>query len=260
MDKINQDSSTKAWNELGEEEWITLAQTGESRIYFIMPYTFAKLGDVAGKKILDLGCGEGGYSRELARRGAQVVSVDCSKSALCYAMEQAEKENLAIRHYLRNSNNLFGIENDFFDIVLCSMMLMDCEDFDGTIKAAARVLKPGGKLLASVLHPCFDGNHDTGIGRQGVGIDRQVVVMNYFEPKTWEAPLWRGKTPVIWRHRTMQDYVKTFVKNGFSIVDLDEPRATDEQAQRSVAIAWLQKIPLYLFWELKKEGDCPKTE
>lgn len=252
LDKINQDSSTKAWNGLKENEWITLAQNGESRIHFIMPYTLEKLGDVEGKKILDLGCGEGGYARALTKKGAQVVCVDCSEPVLCYALGQAEKENLKIEHYLRNSNNLFGLENNSFDIVLCSMMLMDCEDFDGTLKEAARVLKPGGKLFASVLHPCFDGNHDIGIGRQGNGIDRQVVVMNYFEPETWEAPLFGGETPVVWRHRTLQDYVKAFVKSGFAIVDLDEPRATNEQAKISVSIAWLQKIPLFLFWELKK--------
>ena len=251
MDKITQDSSTKAWNELGEE-WFELAQTGESRIHFIMPYTLEKLGDVTGRKILDLGCGEGGYSRALAKKGAEVVSVDCSESAIRYAAEQAEKEKLFIRHYVRNSCDLFEIADNSFDIVLCSMMLMDCEDFDSTVREAARVLKPGGRFIASVLHPCFDGNHDTGIGRQGSGIDRQVVVMNYFEPKTWEAPLWRGRTPVVWRHRTMQDYVKAFVRNGLTIVDLDEPQATDEQAKMSVQMAWLQKIPLYLFWELRK--------
>lgn len=251
MDKFKQDSSTKAWNNLGEE-WFALAQNGESRMQFIMPYTLEKLGDVAGKKILDLGCGEGGYSRALAKKGADLVSVDCSQPAICYAAEQAKKENLSIQHYRRNSNDLFEMEDNSFDIVLCSMMLMDCEDFDGTIREATRVLKPGGRLFASVLHPCFDGNHDTGIGRQGTGIDREVVVMNYFEPKTWEAPLWNGTIPVIWRHRTLQDYVKTFVKNGLAIVDLDEPTPTKEQAEISVPIAWLQKIPLYLFWDLRK--------
>lgn len=83
-------------------------------------------------------------------------------------------------------------------------------------------------------------------------MERQVVVMNYFEPREWEAPLWKGTIPVIWRHRTMEDYVKAFLKAGLTIVDLNEPRANDEQAQRSVELAWLQKIPLYLYWELKK--------
>lgn len=251
MKEMKQDSSTIAWNAMGDE-WFELARTGEARLCFIMPNMLKLMGDVSGLRILDLGCGEGGYSRELAKRGATLVSVDCSKKAIEYAMRLADEEGLSIEHYVRNSNDLFDIASGQFDMVLCSMMLMDCEDFDGTLAEAYRVLKPGGRLFASVLHPCFDGNHETGIGRQGVGIDRQVVVMNYFEPKTWEAPLWQGTIPVIWRHRTMEDYVKAFIKTGFTITDLNEPRATDEQAQISVPMAWLQKIPLYLYWELKK--------
>ncbi|MBQ8496259.1 MAG: class I SAM-dependent methyltransferase [Clostridia bacterium] len=248
---MKHDSSTIAWNAMGDE-WVELAQTGESRMCFIMPNMLKFMGNVKGKKILDLGCGEGGYSRELAKRGAQLVSIDCSKKAIEFSTAFAKEENLHIEHFIRNSNDLFDIESHQFDIVLCSMMLMDCEDLEGTLREVVRVLKPNGRLFASVLHPCFDGNHETGIGRQGVGIERQVVVMNYFEPKEWEAPLWKGTTPVIWRHRTLEDYVKTFLKVGLTIVDLNEPQASDEQASISVALAWLKKIPLYLYWELKK--------
>lgn len=251
MGEMKHDSSTIAWNNLGEE-WFELAQKGESRMYFIMPKMLEYLGNVEGLKILDLGCGEGGYSRELAKRNAKVVAVDCSEKAIKYSAELAKKETLDIKHYIRNSNDLYDINDNEFDIVLCSMMLMDCEDLEGTLNEVVRVLKPNGRVFASVLHPCFDGNHEKGIGRQGVGIDRQVVVMNYFEPKQWEAPLYKGKTPVLWHHRTLEEYVKAFIKAGLSIVDINEPRATDEQAKISTGIAWLQKIPLYLYWELKK--------
>lgn len=69
MKEMKQDSSTIAWNAMGDE-WFELAQTGEARNCFIMPNMLKFIGDVKGKKILDLGCGEGGYSRELAKRGA----------------------------------------------------------------------------------------------------------------------------------------------------------------------------------------------
>lgn len=139
-----------------------------------------------------MGCGEGGYSRELAKRGASLVSVDCSKKAIEYAIALENEEKLHIQHFVRNSNDLFDIESEQFDSFLCSMMLMDCEDFEGTLQEVFRIIKPNGRLFASVLNPCFDGNHEHGIGIQGVGIDRQVVVMNYFEPREWEAPQWRN--------------------------------------------------------------------
>lgn len=252
MQKMKHDSSTRSWNAMGDE-WLTLAQTGESRMKFIMPWMLRYMGDVRGMTILDLGCGEGGYARKLAAAGAQVTAVDCSEPAISYAVRQAERECLSIRHLLRNSNDLFDIETAAFDRVLCSMMLMDCEDLTGTLREAARVLKPGGSLFVSMLHPCFDGNHERGIGRQGSGESREVVVKNYFEPREWEAPLPNGRTSVIWRHRTLSEYVKAFVGAGLTIVDMHEPRATEEEAADAPTLMMIKRIPLFLYWQLRKE-------
>lgn len=251
MKTMQHDSSTRSWNAMGDE-WLTLAQTGESRMRFIMPWMLRYMGDVRGLRILDLGCGEGGYARRLAASGAQVTAVDCSEAAIRYARAQAEREGLPITHYLRNSNDLFGIPDADFDVVLCSMMLMDCEDLDGTLREAVRVLKEGGRMFVSMLHPCFDGNHEHGIGRQGQGETREVVVKNYFEPREWEAPLPNGSTAVIWRHRTMSEYVKAFLAAGLTITDMHEPRATEEEADSSRALTMLWRIPLFLYWELRK--------
>lgn len=246
---MREDSSTNSWNQVGEQ-WCDLAQVNDFRIYFIMPYTMKQLGDVSGKRILDLGCGEGGYSRELALRGAEVTAIDCSKFFIEYAKNKAMENGLDILHYVRNSNDLYDIKDAQFDIVLCSMMLMDCEDLQGTIKEIVRVLKPNGRLFASVLHPCFNGKN---ICWQGEESNKHVVVEDYFHPEVFEKPLSRGiETPVIWRHRTLQDYVKVFVQGGLNIIDLNEPCPTNEQCEKSIRLAWLQKIPMFLFWELKK--------
>lgn len=248
---MKKDSSTKSWgNEKMSEEWIRNARTNPYRMHFIMPFTFQRLGDVAGKAVLDLGCGEGGYSRELARKGAVVTGIDCAKEAIGYCTEQAKEEDLSITYHVRNSADLRDIADESFDIVLASMMLMDCEDFWGTIKEIARVLKTSGKVFASVCHPCF--HTSGGIGRQGSGLNRQAVVSDYYHPTEWEAPLASGSVPVIWRHRTLQDYVQAFVGCGLTITGLHEPVPTKEQAAQGESIAWMQKVPIFLFWELEK--------
>lgn len=243
------DSSTKSWDKAGKE-WCEVAQKNDFRMFFIMPYTLQQLGDFSGKRILDIGSGDGGYSRALAQKGALVTSIDCSEYLVKYSIDKANEQGLKITHYIRNSCDLYDIQDNYFDIVLCSMMLMDCENLDGTIKEIARVLKSGGKIFASVLHPCFNGKD---IRWTGGDDETKVVVQNYFLPKEWEKPLAKGiNDTVIWRHRTLDEYVKVFVKNGLRITDLNEPLPTEEQLKMSSRIGWLTKIPMFLFWELEK--------
>jgi len=58
--------------------------------------------------------------------------------------------------------------------------------------------------------------------------------------------------PVIYRHRTLSDYIKAFGRNGFILADMNEPVPTEEQIKHSTRISWLCKIPMYLFIELEK--------
>ena len=244
-----EDTSTQSWNNISKE-WCEIAPINETRLYFIMPYMLRLMGDVSNKKILDLGCGEGGYARALTRMGAKVVAIDCASHSIDYAKKQSTKEGLDIDYYVRNSNDLYGMADNSFDVVLCSMMLMDCEDLEGTLKEIVRVLKPNGHLYASVLHPCFTGQK---IGRMGKGLDRKVVVEDYFNPSEYKQALPGGNTEVVWRHRTLEEYVKLFVKQGLSIIDLNEARPNEEEANQSIPIKWLEKIPLFLYWVLKKQ-------
>lgn len=245
---MKHDSSTISWNSISKE-WCEIVSQKGMGSEFIMPYMLGLMGDTTGKKILDLGCGEGKYARELIHSKAEVTAVDCAEYSIEFAKKQAAEEGLDIQHLVRNSNDLYDIEDARFDIVLCSMMLMDCEDLDGTLKEIVRVLKPSGAVYASVLHPCFTGKK---IGRDGEGINRRVIVEDYFNPAVYEQPLPSGTIPVLWRHRTIEEYVKLFTKHGLTITDLNEARPTPEQAEKSITIAWLNKIPLFMFWVLRK--------
>lgn len=56
----------------------------------------------------------------------------------------------------------------------------------------------------------------------------------------------------LYRHRTLSDYIKAFIKNSFKLIDMNEPISAEEQSQMSSRVAWLEKIPMYLFIELEK--------
>lgn len=243
------DSSTECWNQVNIDEWIAKAQTNDFRIHYIMPYTLEKLGDVSRKYILDLGCGEGGYSRALANEGAIVTSADCSEAFIEYAKNKAKDDGLKIEHCVLNANTLSGIKDNYYDIVLCAMMLMDVEDLDGTLREIYRVLKPNGRVFISILHPCFKGKETKWIKNNN---NIEVLVSDYHNSKEWIGEIKGLSAPILYRHRTMSDYIKAFVKNEFRIIDMNEPIPTEEQAQMSSRVAWLKKIPMYLFIELEK--------
>ena len=102
MKEMKHDSSTIAWNAMGDE-WVELAQTGESRMCFIMPNMLKFIGNVKGKKILDLGCGEGGYSRELVKRGAQLVSM-----LIMFVMWKCLKRKCVVKHTISLNHIIYG--------------------------------------------------------------------------------------------------------------------------------------------------------
>ena len=107
-------------------EWIQLVQNSDHRTPFVMPHMLDKLQDVVGKNILNLGCGEGSYAGELARRDALVTAVGCNDAALTYFVQRAREKGLSICHFIRNSNDLDGFVDNSSDMVLYSMMPMDC--------------------------------------------------------------------------------------------------------------------------------------
>ena len=63
------DSSTQSWDRVADD-WVAHADANDYRNHFLLPRMLALVGDVRGRRILDLGCGEGGYARAFAGRGA----------------------------------------------------------------------------------------------------------------------------------------------------------------------------------------------
>jgi len=244
------DSSTRSWDGIADD-WVAHADTNDYRNHFLLPRMLQLLGDVRGRTILDLGCGEGGYSRELTRRGARVVGVDGSPRLVEVARQRARDEGLAIEHLRANASALDDLAPASFDRVVAAMSLMDVEDYAGAVAEVHRVLRPGGDLWMSLTHPCFSPPVSRWI-RDETGRLQVFTVDRYFERIAWDsriAPQFRD--PVLRRHRPLEDYLGAPLRQGFLLRDFREPNPTAEELEKSPRFERLTRIPYFLFlhWE-----------
>jgi ubiquinone/menaquinone biosynthesis C-methylase UbiE len=241
-----EDSSTKSWNQIAEA-WVIHADMNDYRNVFLIPHTFALLGNVTGKNVLDVGCGEGGYTRMFASKGAYVTGIDGSDRLIEIAKRRAEKENLSIVYHVTNSNSLSEIADETFDVVLAAMSLMDVEDYCGAIAEIYRVLRIGGEFLMSITHPCFTGR-GSGWRKNADGVADHYVIDNYVIRETWEEFITdKFARPVLFRHMPLADFISPLLELGFKLALLEEPTPTPEQIQQSGRLKRLNRIPLFLF-------------
>lgn len=246
---VMKDNSTQSWDRIADD-WARHADTNDYRNLFLMPVTFELLGDVSGKNILDLGCGEGAYCRAFTKRGAYVTGIDGSERLINIAKARTDE---SITFLVRNANCLDGIEVDSFDIVLALMSLMDIEDYKGSISEVYRVLKKGGLLLMSILHPCFSSRQSRW-KRNEDGAFEYYQVDAYFERQVWEEHITdRFRYPVLFRHMPLADFINPLIQLGFRLTRFHEPVPTDKQIQASRRLERLRRIPLFLFMEWEKQ-------
>ena len=85
-----------------------------------------------------------------------MTGVDASTPVMEHARAREEREPLGIGYHVADAARLDGLGDASFDVVVCNMALMDIPDAEGALREAARVLRPGGRLITGLSHPCFD--------------------------------------------------------------------------------------------------------
>ncbi|MEA2170467.1 MAG: hypothetical protein QOF76_3767 [Solirubrobacteraceae bacterium] len=118
--------------------------------YYERPATLALAGAVRGRRILDAGCGAGPLFAELRDRGAVVTGIDASGGMLEVARRRLGAD--ADLHVADLANPL-PFPDGVFDDVIASLVLHYLEDWGPTLAELRRVLRPAGRLIASVDHP-----------------------------------------------------------------------------------------------------------
>jgi ubiquinone/menaquinone biosynthesis C-methylase UbiE len=100
---------------------------------------------------VDIGCGEGRVTRDLTARGHTVTGVDAAPTMIAAAREADPKGT-----YLRADAADLPFEDNSFDIAVAYNTMMDVADLPGSIREAARVLTPGGRLCIAITHPIIN--------------------------------------------------------------------------------------------------------
>ena len=110
------------------------------------------LAPLAGKRVLDVGCGGGILAEAIAKKGANVKGIDLSEKALKVAELHSLESEVQVSYELIAAEALAAREAGQYDVVTCMEMLEHVPDPSAIVQACATLVKPGGRLFFSTLN------------------------------------------------------------------------------------------------------------
>jgi len=257
---FSEEDVARYWND-NAAGWAEEVRTGHdiARELLNNPAFLEFAGDLRGLNVLDAGCGEGHNTRILARRGARLTGVDISERMIELALEAERREPLGIQYRRTSYADLGMFPGAAFDAVVSFMALMDGPRFDVAMRECYRVLRPGGRLVFSITHPCFITKGGKWL-RDERGVKIKWMVSEYFNPAGWverwrftDAPPEAPEFVVPRFDRTLSEYVNGIIEAGFVIRRIEEPRPSEEYclahpSQRG----WRDHAGLFLYVRAEK--------
>ncbi|GCE24199.1 class I SAM-dependent methyltransferase [Dictyobacter kobayashii] len=129
------------------------------------------------ESVLELACGNGVFSRRLAQLGAQVVATDFSAGLLEHAQARHSEHAERIQYQLVDATNeeqIVSLGRQRFDAAVCNMAIMDMSEVDPLMRAMRQVVKPGGRFVFCIMHPCFNQSGMTLYGEE-TNVDGKLV-------------------------------------------------------------------------------------
>jgi len=220
----------------------------------IIPGTLRLLEPFRDERILDVACGQGVISRELAELGCTVVGVDASPSLISAAKARGRHLGDLCRFVVGDATKLAELKLPpaSFDKAACIMALANIDPLEPVMSALATLIKPDGKFVMIITHPAFRAHGqsswqwDNQTGQQFRRID------GYLSNGSKPIQMHPGDKPDVTTtsfHRPLQTYVRLLTEAGFTITGMQEwpalrvsqpgPRADAENRAR-------REIPLFL--------------
>ena len=178
--------------------------------YYMRPAIVDLAGDVTGRRILDAGCGSGPIASALRDRGATVTGFDSSAGMLELARRRLGPD--ADLH-LADLASTLPFPDGAFDDAIAALVLHYLEDWTGPLAELRRVLRPGGRLIASVDHP-LQGHPLVRPGTDYWATFQYSVETTTSSGQSFVLTYW---------HRPLPAMISAFTTAGFRIAAIDEP-------------------------------------
>ncbi len=217
----------------------------------ILPNLLRILDLTKGQKVLDLACGQGFFSNAFHQTGATVIGADIAPELVKLARDHSPKE---ISYHVCPAHKLpLGLAS--IDVVVMVLAIQNIKEAGETIAECARVLRPGGRLVMVLNHPCFRIPQKSDWGwdsKQNIQYRRIDGYMGDFATKIQMHPGDDPKASTVSFHRPLQWYMKMLSKNGFALTRLEEwiSNKKSQKGTRSIAENIARKeFPLFLCLE-----------
>lgn len=262
---LNDDENTKAKEAWDVNAAFWDAQMGEGNDFFdvlLWPSVERLLQPKPRERLLDVACGNGLTSRRLANVGASVTAFDGSAAMIALAGRRSGPSNIDYRVVdATDRESLLGLGAAGFDGALCNMALMDMADIKTLMTALIVLLKPGGRFVFSVLHPCFNNPATVQMGeledRDGTIVTTySVKVARYKTPFTQLGIAMHGQPkPHPYFHRPLSSLLAPALAAGLMLDGIEEQAFPAENAGGSTPLSWngrFSEIPAALIARLRR--------
>jgi ubiquinone/menaquinone biosynthesis C-methylase UbiE len=208
------------------------------------------VGDVRGKRVLEIGCGGGQCAIAFAKRGAIATGVDISDAQMTFARKLARREGVEATFLRHTIEDLSPVADDSEDVVFCAYALNYLRRIERCLAEVARVLRPGGLFVFSACHPFWLCLHE----------DKMTVTSSYHDrsPDEWE---WEtgdqppGARVREYRH-TIGDWFRLLRGAGLEVVDIVEPEPVESGSGQDWGGHYSPKrqrmVPATIIWKSRK--------
>ena len=213
LSAVSSDHDIHLWNAAADRYTQNVTGVDDSFYRRLSPFLWRVLGNVAGKRLLDLGCGHGWLAEQLRLAGATVTGIDGSTALLRHA--STSYPQVAFTAHDLTSGLPHPLQT--YHGVVAHMVLMDLPDLQPLIADIRDSLTPEGVFVFSILHPCFFAQQPAEDATTG---ERYRMVTGYLHHERRWVTSFGGHRHY---HRPLSWYIELLASNHLVVTGLHEP-------------------------------------